>query len=318
MRPKRKGRRRGPRIAGVAALAVILIAAGVTAVALSARGSANSNASTRTPGSPQSPAASASPASAQPSPQASLSLAAQTANIAARWVDAQVNHGVVVACDKAMCDALAAAGFPGRHLKHIWQNAPYPSHAQVVVVTPVVERQFGAERNAEMAPPVLAVLGYGNTAITIRVIAPHGAAKLKDQLQSNQRQLSAGGANLLKNRHITASASARKLLLAGRVDPRLIVVLTAVASAHPIDIVSFNANAAGISPGVQFRTADLAPDYAAARMSGSDYHRYLLTELGKTPGVYHPLSAGITQNSTGQSVFRITFSAPSPLNLLGH
>jgi hypothetical protein len=301
----------------VAALAVILIAAGVVAVALSAHGSGQSPAGSRSPALSRSPATSASPANAQPSPQTSLSQAAEIANIAARWVDAQVNHDVIVACDKSMCDALAAAGFPGRHLKHIWPHASYPSHAQVVVVTPLVERQFGAERNAQMAPPVLATFGSGNSAITIRVIAPHGAAKLRDQLTSNQRQLRAGGAALLDSRPVTASPMARKLLLAGRVDPRLIVVLTAVASVHPIDIVSFNANAAGISPGVQFRTADLAPNDPAARMSGSDYLRFLLTALNAEPGVYHPLTAGITQSSTGQSVFRITFSAPSPLNLLG-
>jgi hypothetical protein len=305
-------------VAGVAALAVVLIAAGVTAVALSARGSEKSPASSGPPESPQPPAPSASPASAQPSPQTSLSQAEQTATIAARWVDGQVNHNVIVACDKAMCDALAAAGFPGRHLKHIWPNDPYPSHAQIIVDTPVVERRFGSGRNDKMAPPVLARIGTGNTAITIRIIAPNGAAKLEDQLKSNQKQLSDAGAGLLKNQHITASASARNLLLAGRVDPRLIVVLTAVASVHPIDIISFHLNAADTSPGIQFRTADLAPNDQAAHMSGSDYAKFLLAALGSQPGIYRPLSAAMTQSSTGQSVFRVTYSAPSPLNILGH
>ena len=309
-RPGRTARSRGPRVAGVAALAVIVIAAGVTAAALSARGSSKSPGSARPAGSPPSPGTSASP-------QTSLSQAAETASIAARWVDAQVNHDVIVACDKAMCDALAAAGFPGRHLKHIWPNAPYPSHAQIIVDTPLVDRQFGSDRNAEMAPQVLARLGSGDTATTIRIIAPHGAAKLGEQLKANQRQLSAGGAGLLKNRHITASAIARKVLLAGRVDPRLIVVLTAVASVHPINIISFSLNAADTSPGIQYRTANLAPNDPAAHMSGTDYLKFLLTALGAEPGIYHPLIAATTKSSTGQSVFRITYSAPSPLNLLG-
>jgi hypothetical protein len=300
----------------VAALAVILIAAGV-AVALSARGPGTSAASSGAKGSSAAPASSHSPASSRPSPQISVNPAIVAANQAARWVDAQVSHAVIVACDKAMCDALAAAGFPGRHLKHIWPDAAYPSHAQVVVVTAAVERQFGAKRNADMAPPVLARFGTGNTAITIRVIAPHGAAKLKDKLKANQRQLRSAGAGLVNSRHITASPLARKLLLAGRVDPRLMVVLTAVASVHPIDIVSFNANASGISPGIQYRTADLAPNAPAARMSAADYLKFLTNTLAAEPGVYHPLTDGMTSNSSGQSVFRITFSAPSPLNLLG-
>jgi hypothetical protein len=216
-----------------------------------------------------------------------------------------------------MCDALAAAGFPGRHLKHIRPNAPYPSHAQVVVVTPVVERQFGVKRNAQMAPQVLGKFGNGNTAIVVRVIAPHGAANLKDQLKAEEQRLRAAGAGLLGKQHVTASPTARKLLLSGRVDPRLIVVLTRLATIKPINIVSFNPNAAGTSPGVQIRTADLAPNDQAAGMSGTDYRRFLLTQLDKQPGVYHPLNFGIANNPTGQSVFRITFPAPSPLNLPG-
>jgi hypothetical protein len=236
--------------------------------------------------------------------------------MAATWVDHQVSHDAIVACDNAMCSALAAAGFPGRHLKHISPGTPYPSRAQVVVVTPLVERQFGLKRNAQMAPPVLARIGSGSTAIIIRVVATQGTAAYKAQLKANQRQLRTGGAGLLSSRQVTASPMARRLLLAGRVDARLIVVLTAVAAVHPIDIVSFNASAAGVSPGVSFRTAELAPNDPAARMSGADYLKFLLTALDAEASIYHPLTAGIADGPAGQQTFRITFSAPSPLNLL--
>jgi hypothetical protein len=52
-------------------------------------------------------------------------------------------------------------------------------------------------------------------------------------------------------------------------------------------------------------------------MSAADYLEFLTNTLAAEPGVYHPLTYGMTSNSSGQSVFRITFSAPSPLNLLG-
>ncbi|MDR2985773.1 MAG: hypothetical protein LBV34_13135 [Nocardiopsaceae bacterium] len=302
----------------MAALAVIFIVAGVVAIALSVRGPAKSPGSQSAAGD-QSPAGSQSPGNSQlpsphPSTRISLSQAILTAGLTARWIDAQVSHGAVVACDNAMCEALAAAGFPGRHLKHIWSKSPYPSHAQVVVVTPVVQRQFGS-KNARMAPPVLGRFGNGDTAIVVRVIAPQGAAKLRVQLKANQQHLRTAGASLLGKQHVTASPMAKKLLLDGRVDPRLIVVLTRVATIKPISIISFNANAAGVSPGVLFRTADLAPGNKAAGMSGTDYRRFLLTQLDKQPGVYHPLTFGIANNPVGQSVFRITFPAPSPLNL---
>src|SRR5262250_1712943 len=118
--PARMSRRRGPRVAGVAALAVILTAA--VAFVLSSQPSA------RTAGSPQSrplqsqPAQSPPPGSHQPPP----SKPADTTNLAAAWVAAQVGHDALVACDQAMCEALTAHGFPGRHLRLIRTHSPVP------------------------------------------------------------------------------------------------------------------------------------------------------------------------------------------------
>jgi hypothetical protein len=318
----RKARRRGPWVAGVAALAVILTAA--VAFALSSRSSARSPHSpqsrrpqSQTPQS-QSPQShspqSQRPQSHRPQPP---SEPASTAGLVAAWVVAQVGHDVVVACDEAMCDALTAHGYPGRHLLLIRSDSPAPVHAQVVVVTSVVQRQFGASVATKWAPTALASFGAGSAGISVRIMAPQGASRYEAALQADLRSLKAGGAGLLSSPHVSASATARKQLLTGQVDSRLIVVLTALASVHPIRILDFGPASAGASPGVPLRIARLAQDDAAAGLSRSAYLRFLLTELNLQPGVYKPEVAGPTHDAAGTLAFEIKFPAPSPLGIFG-
>jgi hypothetical protein len=295
----------------VAALAVILVAAATVAVVLAARGGRTHASATGQPATGQSqvPGHSGQPGG----PAATTAVA----GLAARWVDRQVDHDAIVACDKAMCGALAAYGFPGRHLKLIRPGSPYPSHAQVVVETPAVRQEFGALRNVDLAPPVLTRFGRGGAAISIRVVAPQGAAAYKAQLKADVRQRRAAGAGFLTSSQIKASQEARQELIAGRVDARLIVVLTALASVHPIDILAFGTAFTGASPGVPLRTAELALSTPAAHLSAASYLRFLLTQLHAEPDVYRPLTAGPVRGAAGKRVLQIRFAAPSPLRLLG-
>ena len=302
-------RRRGPRVAGVAALAVILTAA--VAFVLSSQPSA------RTAGSPQSrplqsqPAQSPPPGSHQPPP----SKPADTTNLAAAWVAAQVGHDALVACDQAMCEALTAHGFPGRHLRLIRTHSPVP-RAQVIVATPVVLRQFGS-LSTRWAPAALASFGQGSASIiSVRLVAMQGVAKYEAALKADLRSRKASGAGVADNPHISASAIARKQLLAGQVDSRLIVVLTALASVHPIRILDFGTAFAGQSVGIPLRIANLAQDYAVAGLSRSAYVGFLTRQLNLEPGIYRPKVAGLTHDA-GTPTFQIKYRAPSPLGVLG-
>jgi hypothetical protein len=313
----RKIRRRGPRVAGVAALAVIIAAA--VAFALSSRSSA------RITHSPQSHKPQAQPPQAQkPPPQTAQSLQAQppdkpvsTASLAAGWVAAQVGHDIVVACDRAMCDELTAHGFPGRHLRLIRPHASVPPHAQVVVVTPAVQRQFGSSHTTKWAPAVLASFGARTAGISVRIAAAHGAARYEAALKADLRSRKAAGAALLTKPHLSASATARKQLLAGQVDSRLIVDLKALASVHPIRILDFGTAFAGASAGIPLRIANLARDYPAAGLPRSAYLRFLFKELNLERGMYKPDAVGLAHDATGTLTFQIKFPAPSPLGVLG-
>jgi hypothetical protein len=312
----RTARRRGPWVAGVAALAVILTAA--VAFALSSRSSARSPHSLQSQRpqshSPQSQSPSQRPQSQSPQPPGGPAV---TTSLAAAWVATQVGHGVVVACDRAMCDALTAHGFPGRRLRLIRPGSSAPPHAQVLVVTPVVQREFGRSITTKWAPVALASFGADGTSISARLEAPHGAAKYESALKADLRARKAHGAGLLNNPHVSAAATARKQLLTGQVDSRLIVVLTALGSRHPIRILDFGAAAPGTSAGIPLRIAHLAQAYAAAGMPTSAYVRFLSMQLNIEPGMYKPEFSGLGRDAAGTLTFQIKFPAPSPLGVLG-
>ena len=295
-----KARSGRPRVVGVAALAVILAATGTVAVVLLSRTSGAEPHGSRQSGPPQAP-----------------SRSTRTANLAATWVAGQVSHIASVACDKAMCDALTAHGFPGRYLQLIRPDSPYPRHAQVVVVTPAVQRQFGSSLGTNWAPAVLASFGAGSGAISVRVLAPHGAASYDAALKADLSLRRIGGTGLLASPQVGASAVARKELESGRVDARLIVALTALASLHPIDILDFGTVFPGTSGGIPLRVANLAVNDAASGLSRSDYLRFLLRHMGERAGTYRPQAAGLEHDAAGKLIFRIRFSAPSPLGVLG-
>jgi len=288
----RKARPSRPRVVGVAAVAVVLVAAGTVAAVLTSRAQAPKPAANRTAG----------PGTA--------------ASRAADWVESQVSHSAVVACDHIMCGALASARFPEHNLQPIGPTSPYPVRADVVVVTPALQRQFGSNLAAQVAPSILAQFGTGAATISIRVVAQQGAAEYKSALAADLRLRRAGGAALLASHQVTASALAREDLTSGRVDARLIVVLTALASVHPVDIVGFGAVVRGTSADVPLRMADIAVDDAAAKLSPAAYAAFLNAVLKAQPTQYAPQTAGPLP-SGGQSVFQIQFSAPSPLGLLG-
>ena len=287
----RKVRASRPRVVGVAAVAVVLVAAGTVAAVLMSHSQAPTPAANRTPG------------------------PATTASRAAAWVASQVSHSAVVACDQVICSALATAHFPQHNLRVLKPTSSYPAHSDVVVVTPKVQRQFGSSLATIVAPSALAQFGHGATTISIRVVAKQGAAAYKSALAADLKLRRAGGTGLLASHQVTASAPARKDLISGRVDARLIIVLTALASVHPVDIVSFG-TVSGASTDVPLRMVDIALDDAAAKLKPSAYQQFLNAVLHAQPTQYAPLTAGPV-GSGQQSVFQIQFSAPSPLGLLG-
>ena len=195
--------------------------------------------------------------------------------------------------------------------------SPEPNHSDVVVETAAVQGLFGSSLATAWAPDVLASFGSGAAAITVRVVAQHGAASYQAALRADQADRKTAGAALLGDRRITMSAAARRQLAAGQVDARLILAIASLATARPVDIVQFEDPGPGADPGIPLRYADLAEDDRTANLNGAVYVQAMRAALGKLTGPYQPAST-VTMAQAGEpAVLRVEFTAPSPLGLLG-
>jgi hypothetical protein len=236
---------------------------------------------------------------------------------AASWVAQQVSHSAIVSCDQQMCTALAADGFPSRNLLVLGPTAPYPVTSAVVVVTAVVRSLFGFSLSSAWSPAVLASFGSGNAEITVRVMAPQGAAAYQAAASADLMARKTSAAALLEVPDIAASPTARNQLMAGQVDSRLLLAIADLAADQPIDIVDFGNIAPGEDPDIPFRYADLAENDQAARPGGSPYVRSMIADLGTVSTQLRPASTETVVLPGGQKVLRVEFTAPSPLGLLG-
>jgi hypothetical protein len=234
---------------------------------------------------------------------------------AAAWVAGQVSPDATVSCDAVMCAALQAHGFPARQLVVLGPTSPDPVPSDLVVETSTVRAQFGSSLAQGWAPAVLASFGTGTGVITVRVVAPHGAAAYQTSLNADLADRKRSGAALLNHARITVSATARSQLVAGQVDSRLLLALASLAGHRPIDIVRFENPGPGASPGVPLRFADLAESVPAAHMDTTAYWRAAWAVLNAADAPIRPARA-LSGTLAGQAVLQIQFTAPSPLGTI--
>jgi hypothetical protein len=261
----------------------------------------------------------AKPPPAPPAPPAPTLQGQEAA--AASWITQQVSHGAVVSCDRAMCSALAAAGFPRSNLRVVGPTAPYPAPypltSAVVVVTPAIQGFYGNSLTSNWAPAVLATFGSGDTLITVRVVAPKGAATYRSALNADLSDRKAFGTSLLGLNIMALSGTARAQLAAGQVDPRLMLAIANLAAKESVDIVEFGNIGPGGDADLPLRYADLAANDPAAHLADAAYLQSIRTDLGTVPAVYRPARTATVVLPGGQTVLRIEFTAPSPLGLFG-
>jgi hypothetical protein len=231
---------------------------------------------------------------------------------AASWVARQVDPADVVSCDRAMCAALRADGFPATKLLVLEPTSDPPVTSAVVVETAAVRSMFGTSIDASWAPDVLATIGSGAAEITIRLIAPHGALAYQSALSAGVSGRKQYVAALLGNNRIALSQAAENQLNAGQVDPRLVLAIASLASDEPIDVAQFENVGPGASVGLPLRFADITVDDNPANVSNAAYVSAMDAYLSSQRGSLGPVS-GQAALSGGQDIFRVEFAAPSPL-----
>jgi hypothetical protein len=284
---RRAGRRR--LVLAVSALVAMALGAGVT-LAFTQRETGTSQASTHT--------------------QNAIQLAQADRQQAAGWIAREVASNIVVGCDLEMCNQLQKSGFPGARLMQLQPTSPDPLGAQLVAATPVIRNQFGTRLASVYAPLVIASFGTGAERVDIRFIAPDGSKAFEAQLATDRKNRITAGEQLLANDHVQASAGARQALLAGRVDPRLLVTLGTLAGLMPIQLVAFDDPSPGAGSDVPLRGAELGAAAATGLLA-------MVAFLKAQQDQYAPAVASITQIANGQHVVTVRYDAPGPMGLGG-
>jgi hypothetical protein len=254
---------------------------------------------------------------ASPTSAAAMRQAAKARAAAASWVAQQVSRDVEVSCDPVMCATLRARGFPSRELLVLGSTSQVPVSSAVVVETPAVLSLFGSSLASAWAPAVLASFGSGPSLVTVRVIAPSGAAAYQTKLGSDLADRKTAGAALLNDPQILVPSLAGAQLTAGAVDSRLLEALVFVAGHQPISIVQFGNPGPGASAGLPLRYVDLAEQDRARHLSSAVYVRSVRAFLSTADVKFRPASMATVVLADGQAVLRITVAAPSPLGVFG-
>jgi hypothetical protein len=230
---------------------------------------------------------------------------------AAAWVAHQVSVGAILACDPAMCAALAQHGIAAGNLLVLGPGAGDPLGSDVVLATAAVRGLFGARLASVYAPERLASFGTGEARVDVRIVAPDGAQAYRTALAADVTARRVAGAQLLRDAPITVTPSARAALAAGQVDARLLITLAALAASEPFQVTGFGAGDPGASPGLPLRTAMLTAPAATARN--------VLAFLRAQRSPYLPAHATMNPaapGADGESVVTVEYAAPAPLGLL--
>ena len=256
-----------------------------------------------------------------PLPSQNAGAEASTRNLAAAWVASQVSRAAIVSCDPLMCQALRSHGVPVSDLSQISRDTISPLHSDIIVATATVRAQFGNLLSSVYAPGILGSFGSGELRIDIRQIAPHGPAAYRSQLNADLLARKASGATVLHFAQIAVSPTARKQLLAGQADSRLLVVILGMASVRPVYLVGFSGSSPGADAAMPLRFAEVAQtaqtQHAAGRSVTPSFVRAMVTFLRTQQAPYVPASTRTVRTAAGQLVLRIEFTAPSPFGLLG-
>jgi hypothetical protein len=236
---------------------------------------------------------------------------------AASWVASQVSQTAIVSCDPVMCGSLAAHGIPTAALLELRPGGASPLRSSVIVATAAVRRMLGPRLNSVFAPVALATFGSGTGQVSIRVIAPQGAAAYSAALRADVQARKQSGTELLHSQRIVVSPAAHGPLSRGEVDSRLLVTISGLSARQQVSVVGFGDGGPGASPGVPLRSADLAETVGPGGPSRAARVQSMLAFLRAQRRPYQAVLAERVRLASGAYVLRIEFAAPSPLGLLG-
>jgi hypothetical protein len=290
--------RRLPRSGWVIAVAAVLVLSGLAVIVL--RGADTTPAAGREPAPTGAPAGRAGQSSG----------VATVRQAVAVWVVRQVSRDAMVACDPAMCSVLRAEGFPPQNLMVLQAEATGLRFCQVVVVTQAVRNLIGRRLEQGNTPTIIASFGSGVALIEVRAVAQAGAGSYRAAFAADWAARRKAAAELVKNPRIHVAGAARKELLAGKVDSRLLITLAALAVSYPVNVVGFGDSAPGAAAGVPLREMEISGTGGSAEL------RRIRSLVLAQRAVFLPAYVSLVRLASSGRALQIEFGAPSPLGLL--
>jgi hypothetical protein len=241
------------------------------------------------------------------SPSAS---AAEARKAAVTWILHQVSRAAIVGCDSLVCRDLSNSGFPS--VNQLGNASNDLLGNTLVVATATIRNQFGT-RLAIWAPAILASFGKGNARIDIRWVYPGSATVYRTDLRTGLRDRKAIYVLVLKNSNIRLSATAKRQVRSGQIDPYLAQLIAEMAAYHPVRIVDFASQSPGGGPASLLRWVDLATTVRAAHLTPAAYLSGMRSVIRRVQAEYRPAWIQQVTLRSGLTVMRIGYAAPSPL-----
>jgi hypothetical protein len=163
-----------------------------------------------------------------------------------------------------------------------------------------------ASASASSSASASASFGAEAARVDARAIAPAVPAAVRTQLAAEQAALASAGRQLLGNKNIQASPSARAALADGQVDARLLAILSLLSAQLPVRLLAF-IGAPGAGSGVPLRGAEIGVATPSARSA-------VVGLLDAQQGLYRP--AAVTVIGGGSpAVVAVRFDGPADLNI---
>ena len=219
---------------------------------------------------------------------------------AGAWMQGEVAPSAAVACDPTTCAALRNSGFVGNEVR-IGSGSTSLSNASLVVVTPALRTRFKTNSGLGADVAQVDLANYG--AVTIQFVDPSGGAAYQTALNQAVTKRTNVGRALANSGKVSGDTSD---LAAGRADPRLMLIIKALAAKEQVDVVTFTDSGPGASPGVPFRQMSLATTDPLGKIAAAVYLKVIVTLL-QAHATFPP-----PHISKGSTSIQIWYPAPSP------
>jgi hypothetical protein len=291
------GRARGTALAAVAAVLVAAVVAGAVTAVVTLTGTPAAHRATL----PRVARHTLTPAQKQARAAAARAVAANT-TAAARWIAAEVSQQAVVGCDPASCAAIQLAGYSNAGQVMLLPGLRLPAAGALVVATPAVRAQYGAQL-AATAPSIIAAFGDGPEVVQVRVVMAGGQAAFSQAVSSAIAARRSAATKLIGNSRVHVYPAARLALTSGMVDSRLLIVLQRLAARNSVLIYSFSDSGPGAGGSVPYRQAEIIG--LTSRRAATAIAKQLLA-LPPRPAL------AIVRGPGGNFGLTLRFKAPSP------